>query len=404
MAARDVVPVAVSLTGPLGWMVALGSYIFGLGRGNARRQKIFRDFHQKRNAARGWKPGDNQILRAATGGAYEARVSAAQRSIDAVNALLGEIPAAPWLKRAKFGKSGKLYTLRDVQTNVVRQNRAVNEAKVKAQKEASAREAKVRRSQGGQILSDDRWRGGRGGSRGPFGTFTRGTTASTIQAELFSAAVGQWLGRKLDADSARERLSRSTNRRGALAHRPGQLSGRTGRTAAGDTGRLQPTAAGTSTGTQPGRVASQSQHPSPNKVGSQSGESQASKDARRVLEGSRSLPATVVGTGKPSGLAQLLGVGASTALFHSSGRFSTSSAGATSSLTSSLGQRLTPLNATGVQSGFEQPCRCPPKRTNKRKDGKERCKNPVVSRVTKDGYRTTKVKLECQPSKPKSAF
>jgi hypothetical protein len=122
-----------------------------------------------------------------------------------------------------------------------------------------------------------------------------------------------------------------------------------------------------------------------------------------VLEGSKSLPATVVGTKASTGLAQLLGVGAASALFNTAGRFpnTTSVVGTSSRTPLAMGSRLTPLNATGVQSGFQQPCRCPQPEKKKRKSDKQRCKNPVISRTTKDGIRTTKVRLECQPSKPK---
>lgn len=397
--------VLVTWTGPIGWAVAITSWLFGRGSKAKARDKLFRG-HKERNAARGWKPGDNQtIFQAATGGAYEARVSAAQRAIDSVNALLGEIPAAPWLRRAKFGKGGKLYTLRDVQANIVRSNRAINEAQIKAQKAESARQAKVRRTQGGSVLSDDRWRGGRGGSRGPFGSYTRGTAANTIQSALFGAAIDKWLGGKLDSDSARERLSRSTNRRGALAQQPVRSFGTPGRTAAGDAGRLHPAPAQSGASKSAGNVASQSGNASSNKVVSRgaTGESQASRTARSVLEGSKSLPATVVGTKASTGLAQLLGVGAASALFNTAGRFpnTTSVVGTSSRTPLAMGSRLTPLNATGVQSGFQQPCRCPQPEKKKRKSDKQRCKNPVISRTTKDGIRTTKVRLECQPSKPK---
>lgn len=399
--------VLVTWTGPVGWALAAFSWIAGLGSSKQKqRDKLFRK-HAERNAARGWQRGDNQVLRAATGGGYDTRVSNAQRAIDAVNALLGEVPAAPWLRRKKFGKSGKLYTLRDVQENIVRRNNAVTKAQIEAQKKESARQAKVRRSQGGEVLSDDRWRGGRGGSRGPFGTFTRGQAGTTLQSELFSAAVGQWLGGKLDADAARQRLARSTNRRGALAQSPRLSFGRTGRTAAGDTGRLQPIA--TQPGTKSGNVATQPQHSNAGKVDSRAGttESAASREAKRVLSGGQKLPQTVAQSRSQTGLAQMLGAGALSSVFGSASRFATSARFPTATLTSSstpleMGTRLTPLNAAGVQSASQsqQRCNCPSEK-KKRKSDKPRCKNPVISRTTKDGIRTTKVKIQCQPSKPK---
>lgn len=43
-------------------------------------------------------------------------------------------------------------------------------------------------------------------------------------------------------------------------------------------------------------------------------------------------------------------------------------------------------------------CRC---EKPKRKRSERRCRNPVISRTTRDGIRTTKVRLTCPPSRPK---
>lgn len=43
-------------------------------------------------------------------------------------------------------------------------------------------------------------------------------------------------------------------------------------------------------------------------------------------------------------------------------------------------------------------CKCPPK---KKRETKERCRNPVISRTRSGDVQTTKVRLVCQPSKPK---
>jgi hypothetical protein len=79
----------------------------------------------------------------------------------------------------------------------------------------------------------------------------------------------------------------------------------------------------------------------------------------------------------------------------------------TTSLTNSS---LTPLNSPvlGFAQGLSpfavpkealaRECKCPPKR---KKSGKPACKNPVLSRVTRDGIRTTRTKIQCQPSKQK---
>jgi len=407
VAARDTIPPLFTLGGPVGWMFAAFSWFAGLGKSHEKERQLIFKAHRERNEARGWKRGDN-ILRALGTGEMEARRSAAERAIQQVNDIIGTLPRAPWLQRKKSGKSGGLYTIKDVRNNVVRQSQAVSNAKIKAAQKESAHQRSIRR---GQVIARNArtrdtgvWAGrGRGLHTGGLAD-AAGFLIDTIQTEAIRRA------------RLSQRVARLSNRRGHLASQPLRTRGFPGRTAAGDSGRSG--AASSSTGAtsnsagaskQPGNVAAESQHSSTREVAS---ESTASREAKRVLSQSRSLPATVVGTKGASQLSQLLGLGAASAMFNTSGGFATSARTSSARLTRtssptrltsplSMGSALTPLNAVGVQS---QSCNCPKPKSEKKKtkkDGSPRCVNPVLSRTTRDGIRTTRVKLECQPSKPK---
>lgn len=398
---QDTAPL-FTVMGPVGWMFAAFSWFAGLGKSHEKeRQKLFAD-HRARNEARGWKRGDN-ILRALGTGEMEARRSAAERAIQQVNDIIGTLPRAPWLQRKKFGKSGGLYTVKDVRNNVVRQSQAASNAKIKGRLEEKARQARVRMQQRTRDTGTFSRRGIRTTSGG-LGSAT-GYLIDTLQTEAIRRLL------------LRQRVERLSNRRGDLAHDPLRPRGRTGRTAAGDSGRSGAVSgSGGSTVTQPGttnkpgNVATQPEHASSGSVG----ESSASREARRVLESSKSLPKVVTATRTPSLLAQASQLGVASVLgsaFNSKPSTRLTSTRLTSTRTRladqdesplSLGTSLTPLNIAGVQSASQQACKCPPeKKTKKRKDGKPRCTNPVISRTTRDGIRTTKVRLECQPSKPK---
>lgn len=59
-----------------------------------------------------------------------------------------------------------------------------------------------------------------------------------------------------------------------------------------------------------------------------------------------------------------------------------------------VGTSLLPSTQTATSTTT---CECPPKRKPRR----NACRNPVISRLTKGGVRTTKVRIVCQPSKRK---
>lgn len=383
---------------------AIGKWLFGGGNKQAQRDKLFKQ-HRERNAARGWQPGDN-VLRANV--EAEARRSAAERALQKVNETIGTLGVAPWVLRAKLGKSGKLYTIRDVQKNVVRRDASVVKTKVEALKKEAARQQRTRDT----------------------GTFTRrgirGTTGGLADAAVFLVDTLQQesLRRLVEQQRASARVLRATNRRGALAARPLQPRTRTNRTAAGDAGRV-PRSAGRSASVRSAPVAgTQPQQQAARPVATQQapGESAASREARAVLGRSATLP---MGTStyplNPLVQAAQLGMAA---VLANPPRLSTRQSTASSGLNSlrsrlttgggmgqlptlrsgaplSLGTRLTPLEATGVASAS---CNCPkPKEPKKQtKERKERCSNPVVSRSVEGDLQTTVRKLVCQPSRPKS--
>lgn len=59
-----------------------------------------------------------------------------------------------------------------------------------------------------------------------------------------------------------------------------------------------------------------------------------------------------------------------------------------------------PLTQTSPKLSRDK-CECPPKA---KKKGKKGCTNPVISRTTREGIRTTKTRIVCPSSKPKSPF
>lgn len=124
-------------------------------------------------------------------------------------------------------------------------------------------------------------------------------------------------------------------------------------------------------------------------------------------------PAVATAAAKGNPLAKLAQVGVATMLAGTSrprvsvklpSRLSSSSSSPLrmgSSTPMQLGTSLTPLNLAGVQSASQQACKCPEPKKKEKKEKRDRCVNPVISRTVKDGIRTTKVELKCQPSKPK---
>lgn len=347
------------------------------------------------------------------------RIRNAAQAIQAAAKWIGDIPSAPWLVRQKLGKQGKLYTLGDIQNNVIRNNKAVNDAKAKAAREEIRRQNKTTREQRtilGSIFGD--WGRRTPGIAGPL-TRRSGIEPGNPVAEALTDA---WLRRVLDADAARKRLSTSTNRRGALATRnlPADRS-RTNRTGAAAQ-RPSPTNTGESssrtarTVNTPATTRSTGQLPTSRTT---VGESEASREARRVMESTRELPtATRTSTSTRSstrssmltryqprltGMFQRL---ATPTLARERTRATptrTTSTGPSTQLELpsrlELGQRLTPMSLVGVGTQTQQAkCECPKPKKQKQKEFA--CSNPLVSRsVSKDGIITIRRKLQCPPSK-----
>lgn len=418
MATAKDFPPLFTLGGPVGWMFALGSYIFGLGKNQAAaRRKLF-EGHAARNAARGWHRGANQAAQETepvydpdTGiktGKVLRDIWAASRKLDA----LPGIHSGRTMDRAARDASRANPAARPQMSKALRELETQN-AKVKAQTKASAaRTAQQTKS------NDSYWKRARAG--GISGPLAGGVVAGAVEPSV--ALLSEVLYRKseleLERSDARQRLSTLSNRRGALASRGFQPTGSTNRTGAGASRPFIPESelpranSGSATAAS-GSKSAESEHAGSRAV---AGESAASKEAKRVLAASRSLP-TAQGavSGAQSGLASLARVGLASVLTSAFGsspstRLSSASSTRLSSASSSrlssatpASSGLTPFNALGVQSASSERCKCPkPPSKKTRKDGKPRCVNPVISRTTRDGIRTTKVELKCQPSKPKS--
>lgn len=348
--------------------------------------------HRDRNAARGWTLGDN-MHRAAQQKQIEPGWGGEEQKVRRPPMVMTPDQRA-------------FVELLDEITD--RQMRADRE-KIEGQKKEAERQARTRQQQRTRDTGIARSRAGAHASG-------LATAALVIGDALYSRAAA-----RLDEQWRRRRRLRS-NRRGALAQRsPDPVRARTGRTAAGDTGR---TASSSSFPEQSGSgdaTARRPRHDSGTGVrsASQSGtqpqhETTGSVEAKRVMESSRSLPQQATSSAAASRLAQLAQFGLPTALtsaFRSSPAVRSASRSATStafspSLRGGSGTRspsalgLTAIEAQGVQSASSDPrCRCPqPPKKKRREPG---CRNPVISRTVKDGIRTTKVKLQCPPSKPK---
>jgi hypothetical protein len=352
--------------------------------------------------------------------AFRIRTAAdAARAIAQVAAWHGPLPQSPWAQRQKLGKSGRLYTLGDAQRNIIRSNKAINNAKAKAARAEIRRANTTRREQRGLVIESGAWRGipgiaARIGSRrSPF------EPSNPVAEELTSI----WLGRVLDADSARNRLARATNRRGALAQRPSSaVAGRTNRRGS----LAQPTAPATGPSTSSARSARQlptRSDPVVRDAERTVSESEASREARRVMGTTRELPtATTTRTSTRSTtrtstlnryVQRLTGMFSrpqmpTAARVRTRGlpradlrRLAPELEAAPSRL--ELGQRLTPLESVGVGSQLaKESCQCPKPKKEKAKKKEFACSNPLVSRsVSKDGIITIKRKLQCQPSKQK---
>lgn len=351
------------------------------------------------------------------GRATEAR-AAAERAVASVAETARRLAApivAPWITRAKLGKSGKLYTLGDLQRNVIRNNQAVNRAKEKAQIKA-ARASKLAKVL--KPLRHLRFAAG-GPGLGP-------PPLTDLYAELVALDIHEQRMVK-----RRRAQSLSTNRTGAGASRSttdAKPRSNTNRTGAGSTRPLgtgtvtpfpQPAKPGAAR-TSGGRVGE------PPVILDESGatiprESEGSREARRKMEQTRKLPGVLqlprsrqsfpdVRLGFPS-MQQLLSRVSTPPRVRTrlptrtsaSSPTRTSSQPALTSLTApTFGTGLTPLNMQGVGSQFrEDPCKCEkPKR--KKRSGPS-CSNPLISRTVKDGVVTTRRKLKCPPSSLASA-
>lgn len=319
--------------------------------------------------------------------------------------------SAPWVTRKKLGKSGKLYTLSDIQNNVIRSNKAINNAKAKAARE-EIRKANTTRREQARILTRDTGIAGR--TTRPFSR--RSSVGSNVVFEELSSA---WLGRHLDADRARQLLARATNRRGAAATRALQPPrGNTNRTGDAATRRLASTVS-----SQPdaARIATAAKVGSPGRSALASAKKGTSTDrvARETMARTRELPRVATRARTRSGLSSLLQVSFDTPFMRgmqtrlsslarplarvraSAPRTSLTQAPGTAPALS-FGPSLVPISGSqvGTQTA-QQKCDCPKPKKSEKKKKEFACSNPIVSRSVKDGIITIKRKLQCPPSKQK---
>lgn len=256
-------------------------------------------------------------------------------------------------------------------------------------------------------------------NRGIRGVNAGGNPVAEILLEAF-------LSRRIDEDRRSAAKLRGTGRRGALSTRSATATGRTNRTgsaatrpidrsggASGASGRaVRP--GGTSTGNTGGQGGT---------VRTVSGNTDAvvrDAQARGIMGSSQRLP-TATSTSQGSSIwEKILTTAARTGLserFTSQSRQGTRAVSRQSAVSSSSSSRslATPTSTmqpqrtsapdaallTGSQSAG---CNCPkPRREEKKRKSERACRNPVVSKTIRDGFITTKRKLECQPSSRKLA-
>lgn len=270
------------------------------------------------------------------------------------------------------------------------------------------RQTKVRASQGALRTRDTgTWRGNPGiVARPAYGGSVIAGAGNAIIQTIFdvqrqrreAAAIRRagvlGVGRRGGLATRVSQPTSATNRRGAAATRG--AAGTVGTVVAG------PTAARTRTGSTGATRTGTAQGVSGRGSGRLTTQQRtAQRGSNQLLALQRSVSAQL------SAMTQRFASGARGA-FRATTRSLTRSATRTSSSPLSAlspASALTSLNVTGVQSGSQVAhCKCPaPKKEKRKKDRKESCRNPVISRTVQDGIRTTKVRIQCPPSRQKLA-
>lgn len=393
----DIPPLFSSPT-PLGlFSLALGLFSLFGGKHEAARQKIFQA-GRERNAARGWKPGDNMNAQRpmrkeqAPGWGGEQ-----QKTRDTGMSL-------PPASRAVLDKLDEVTEYVKNEREIQKQREVARRAQQKGLEKEAARKRAVREQQRTRTRDT-----------GVFGGRARTATSGVASGAVFliDTLQSEYFRRIIEA---RRRLR--LNRRGALAQRSlDPLRSRTNRTAAGDAGRSgavrqsvpEQSGAGDATARRTGNDSGSSVRSSTQSGTQSQHETARSVEAKRVMEQSRPLPQQASASRTASPLANLarLGVahglmsGFSTAPRARSSVLASPRTGLTSRTMTGPGNffGLTALESQGVGSPGDPRCRCPAAKPKKRREPS--CKNPVISRTVKDGIRTTKVQLKCPPSKPK---
>lgn len=316
---------------------------------------------------------------------------------------------SPWAIRKELGKSGKLYKLGDIIANVVRNNKAVNRAKEEAAKREIARESATKKAQA--LVREDI------GRRPPVRGFTpgvrpAGSYAAPAIAGAGNALITTYTNLWYEQQRLRERRANilAVGRRGAGAVRALARSAIPGRTGAKSTRALDTRIAGTKSGVSKPTAAAAKL---PTDQSTVAGESAASKAARRAMESNKSLPGIVTKTTEFFKIPSKFSVTLRTPTFTDLLQQSLTAPRARARLSTPVQTRarapLAPLamasaiptltNTLVGSQVLQAKCDCP--KPKKKSPSEQRCSNPVVSRTIKDGFITTKRKLQCQPSKQK---
>src|SRR5688572_8262457 len=321
---------------------------------------------------------------------FEVARRTARAATNELAAYLRSLPipaSAPWVVRQE-GKRGKLYTLADIERNVIARNQAVK----RAQEKAAAQKGQQR----ARATSADLKR------------FARPVAGAAGVAGAGNVLISQLVDQYYVEKRIRERRGKLPSPVG-LPGRTGAKSTRVtyGYTTPGRTGAksTRVIAAPTTTPRAPGQRMDKPPVVVSAPAESPASESAGSKAARRTMESSKGLVLEWPKSGLqlptfklPSWVNTTLRALTPARLSSTVRRVLPRSVGFSTRTSSPSRTSLTPANMLTIGSQTATPgCECPkPKPKQPRASS---CTNPRISREVKDGIIITKRKLQCPPSK-----
>lgn len=305
--------------------------------------------------------------------------------------LARQAAMSPWALRAEFGPRGALYTMQDVLRNTLRKSKALTSEKAQALAVETAKKDSAQRA---KLAAEH---------RRIAGSLSGGSPTADLLGIIGTNVVLDIHERRQERDRRQRILA--VGRRGGLATRPLSTTGlaRTNRTGAGATRTLQPVAFPASRSRLPAAVSAAS-------LGSSGGNSLATESAAAVAQAAATATppttasATRTTTTKPTPLLTTVRT-MFTRTFPRTApatrpRPITRATPQRQSLLNRLTNTIFPMTREAVGSQVaDSKCDCP--KPEKRKQSRDRCTNPIISRSVKDGIQTIKRKLQCPPSKPK---